>query len=364
MKEVIDLTKNLVRFESTHSKPQEIKRCFEFIKNELKNNGIKYRWIHHRKYPSLLVIPSNSFVPILLMTHIDVVDAPSHLFNPFEKEGKLYGRGSFDDKYAVALSMILLKNHLQYLQTQGKDQDDLPFGILITSDEEIGGFGGAKKVLQEIKTDFCIALDGGCLEKMVVKEKGLVKLRLVSKVETDGNPRPWLGENAVEKLIDDFIKIRNCCVRSVPEHPHRAVNICRIRSGKPRNRVPEYAEALLDVRYTENDKMDRLIETLKNELHSELSIESIEPCFDKGPSPYLRLLLDTAENTSVGFEDDTNDARFLSTYGIKGVVWGADGDRSQHTLKEHVNIESVYTLYHILNKFLKKGQTLTKIKKK
>ena len=195
---------------------------------------------------------------------------------------------------------------------------------------------------------------------MVVKEKGLVRLRLVYKVKKDGNPQPWLGENAIEKLIDDFIKIRNYCVRSVPEHPHRAVDICRIRSGKTRNRVPEYAEALLDVRYTENDKMDRMIETLKNKLHSKLSIESIEPCFDKGPSPYLRLLLDTTENTSIGFEDDTNDARFLSTYGIKGVVWGADGDGSQHTLEEHVNIESVYTLYHMLNKFLIKGRHLTK----
>ncbi|UCD89466.1 MAG: M20 family metallopeptidase [Desulfobacterales bacterium] len=360
MKAVIDLTKDLIRFESTHSKPQEIKRCFEFIKNQLKNNGIEYKWIHHHRYPSLLVLPANGFAPVLLMTHIDVVDAPSHLFNPYEKAGKLYGRGSYDDKYAVALSLILLKNHLHNLRTQGKDQSDLPFGILITSDEEIGGFDGAKKLLQEIPTAFCIALDGGCIEKMVVKEKGLVKLRLVSKVETVGKSPLWPGANAVEKLIDDFIKIRNYCVRSVPEHPHRAVNICRMRSGKPRNRVPDYAEAWIDIRYTENDNMERLVEILKNELHSEVSIESIEPRFDEGPSSHLRLLLEIAANTSIGFEDDSNDARFFSTYGIRGVVWGADGDRSQHTLDEHVNIESINTLYNMLSEFLEKGQHLTK----
>ena len=104
------------------------------------------------------------------------------------------------------------------------------------------------------------------------------------------------------------------------------------------------------------------METLKKELHSDLRIESVAPCFEAGPSSHLRLLLEIAGNTSIGFEDEANDARFLSVYGIKGVVWGADGDRSQHTLEEHVNIASVYKLYHMLNGFLEKGILLTKMK--
>jgi succinyl-diaminopimelate desuccinylase len=34
-------------------------------------------------------------------------------------------------------------------------------------------------------------------------------------------------------------------------------------------------------------------------------------------------------------------------------VWGADGDQTQHSQDEHVNIESVYTLYRILDEFMK-----------
>jgi len=317
MIEIIELTKNLIRFKSVHSKPMEIKRCFEFIESYLQNSKVQYKKFNHNKFPSLLAIPSRSFVPILLMTHIDVVDAPNNLFNPLEKDQKLYGRGSFDDKYGVALSLVLLKQHLHQLRKQGKDQDDLQFGILITSDEEIGGFNGAKKVLREIKTDFCIVLDGGCIEKIVVKERGLVRLKLVSRITAGRGPRPWLGENAIEKLIDDFIKIRNYCVRSLPEHWHRSVNLCSIRSEKPKNQISEHAEAIIDIRYTENDRMDSLIKKLEKELHSEIVIESIVPIFDNGSSSYLNLLLETANNTSIGFEDDTNDARFLSTYGIK-----------------------------------------------
>ena len=358
MREIIDLTKDLIRFQSIHSMPREIKRCFEFIENDLHKDGIACRWIDHSKFPSLLVVPSNAFVPILLMSHIDVVDAPNNLFNPLEKDHKLYGRGSFDDKYAVALSLVLLKKYWQQLQKQGKNQDDLPFGIVITSDEEIGGFNGAKKVLQQIKTDFCIVLDGGSIEKMVVKEKGLVRLKLVSDVEVDVRPQLWPGENAVEKLIDDFIAIRNCCVRSLPKHRHRAVNISSIQTGKAHNQVPKYAEAVVDIRYTKNDRMDARIEYLKKELHSQVMVESVEPVLDEGPTSYLNLLLEIADKTSIGFEDSTNDARFLSECGTTGIIWGADGDRSQHTLEEHVNIESVYELYYILDKFLKRAQNL------
>ncbi len=352
MEQIIPLTKDLIRFKSMHSKPEEIRRCVTFIENFLKTYEIEYRLLDHPKVPSILVAPSSGFVPVLLMSHIDVVDSPDERFVPVEKDQRLYGRGSLDDKYAVALSLVLLKKHLKRLRKQGKRPDDLPFGILITSDEEIGGFNGAKMALPKIKTDFCIVLDGGSVEKIVVKEKGLLRLKLISRGKTANDPRPWCGENALEKLIDDYIKIRTYFVRSAPEHWHRAVNISRIEAGKRIHRVPKYAEAMLDIRYTENDTMEAFIAKMQKELHSTVGIETIAPIFDEGPSPYLDLLLAISKNTAVGFEDGSNDARFLSEYGIKGIIWGADGDQSQHSETEHVNVESVYSLYGILNAFI------------
>jgi len=352
MEQIIPLTKDLIRFKSMHSKPVEIRRCVTFIENFLKTHEIEYRLLDHPKVPSILVVPSSGFVPVLLMSHIDVVDSPDERFVPVEKDQRLYGRGSLDDKHAVALSLVLLKKHLKRLRKQGKRSDDLPFGILITSDEEIGGFNGAKKALQKIKTDFCIVLDGGSIEKIVVKEKGLLRLKLISRGKTDDDPRPWLTENALEKLVDDYIQIRTYFVRSVPAHWHRAVNISRIESENRDHRVPKYAEAMLDIRYTENDNMEAFIAKMQKELHSTVVMETITPIFDEGPSSYLDLLLAISKNTAVGFEDGSNDARFLSEYGIKGIIWGADGDQSQHSETEHVNVESIYTLYHILNAFI------------
>jgi succinyl-diaminopimelate desuccinylase len=79
-----------------------------------------------------------------------------------------------------------------------------------------------------------------------------------------------------------------------------------------------------------------------------------EPLFLGGESPYLGLLLEISAGAEVGFEHGASDARFLQEHGISGIVWGADGDLSQHSTEEHVNIESINRLYRILDGFMKK----------
>lgn len=358
--EIIRLTKDLIRFKSTHSNPTGIRSCTEFIENYLKDANIEYRLSVHQNVPSILVLPNRQtdFSPVLLMSHIDVVDAPEKLFDPLEKGIKLYGRGSLDDKYAVALSLVLLKKHLKHLKKLGKKQQDLPFGVLITGDEELGGFNGAKKVLQGLTTRFCIVLDGGSVEKIVVKEKGRVGLKLVSTVKNTPAGKPWQGENAIEKLIEDYAKLKTLFVRSSPEHWHRSINFRRIHTGEFHGQTPEYAEALLDIRYTENDNMEELIDWMGRELQSDITVETIDPLFDECELSYLNLLLSISKKTRIGFEDGTNDARFLSVNGIKGIIWGANGDRSQHSLTEHVDMESVYELFERLDLFLKRSGEL------
>ncbi|UCF91802.1 MAG: M20/M25/M40 family metallo-hydrolase [Desulfobacterales bacterium] len=355
MEAIIQLTKDLIAFKSMHSRPEEINHCAEFIERYLRAHAIRYKRLDYENYPSILVMPPCGAAPVLLMSHIDVVDAPDELFRPVEKDGKLFGRGSIDDKYAAALSLVLLKEQLEKLRKENKSQDDLAFGILITADEEIGGFNGARKALQEIKTDFCIALDGGTVEKIVVKEKGIVKLKLISKGQSAHGSRPWLGENAIDKLFNDYRKIKGFFDQSTPDHWHRTLNFGIVAAGQSFNQVPDYAEATFDIRYTENDSMDELLERMQAQVDGELVVEMQEPLFRGGDSPYLDLLLEIAPNTIVGFEHGASDARFLSDYGIKGIVWGANGDMSQHSPAEHVNIESVNRLYRILETFIAKA---------
>jgi succinyl-diaminopimelate desuccinylase len=359
MEEIVALTQDLIRFKTTQSEPDEIQRCISFIEAYLNKCGAKYRRLDYNRTPSIIVRPENNVAPILLMSHIDVVDGPDELFLPRIKDNALYGRGSIDDKYAVALSLVFVKEYLQRLKKTGKSQNDLPFGVLITADEEIGGANGARKALPQIETEFCIALDGGSLQKIVTKEKGIVKLKLIARGKTAHGARPWLGENAIENLIADFRLLKTKFELSAPDHWHRTLNFSLIKGGKATNQVPDYAEALFDIRYTENDDMQAIFQNIQDEIKGELIVERKEPLFEGGDSPYLDLVLKISKDSDVGFEHGASDARFLSAHGIEGIVWGADGDMSQHSANEHVNIESLFKLYELLDAFFNKAKALT-----
>jgi succinyl-diaminopimelate desuccinylase len=315
-------------------------------------HGVSYRRIEHNGIPTLLVLRPDGYAPVLLMSHIDVVDADDELFEPRVENGKLFGRGSIDDKYAAALSLVLVREHLTKLKARGKTQAELPFGILISGDEEIGGHNGAQPALSQVKTDFAIALDGGRLDKIVVKEKGILRLKLIARGKTAHGARPWLGENAIEKLIADYFKIKAHFELTAPDHWHRTLNFSRIQAGKAANQVPDYAEALFDIRYTEHDDMDAVVEAIRKNILGEVDVVEREPLFQGGNSPYLDRLRKAAGNPAIGCEHGASDARFLSAFGIPGIVWGADGDNSAHSVDEHVNIDSLLALHKILDEFL------------
>ena len=352
MPDVIDLTQDLIRFRSMHSRPDEIQKCMAFIEDYLTRHGVGYRRIEENGIPTLLVMSPDGSVPVLLMSHIDVVDAPDELFEPRVKNGKLFGRGSIDDKYAAALSLVLAVELLQKLKARGRTQADLPCGLLISGDEEIGGHNGAKAALAQLKTDFAIALDGGHLRKIVTKEKGIVRLKLIGRGKTSHGARPWLGENAIENLIADYFKIKRHFELTAPGHWHRTLNFSRIQAGKAVNQVPDYAEALFDVRFTENDDMEAVVTAIRAEITGEVEVVEREPLFQGGGSPYLDRLLAAAGGPGLGAEHGASDARFLSAFGIPGIVWGPDGDNSAHAVDEHVNIDSLLALHRILNQFL------------
>jgi succinyl-diaminopimelate desuccinylase len=358
-REIIDLTKSLIRFPSVHGKGKALQRCAEFVEQHLADSRARYRRFDCGNTPSILVLPEGDTVPILFMSHIDVVAAPEGQFEPFEEDGRLYGRGSLDDKYAVALSLVLLREHLVRLRRANRGQGDLPFGLLITSDEEMGGFDGAGELLRSLRPEFAIVLDGGSPQEMVIKQKGFVKVRLTARGRSAHGSEPWLGENAIDMLIDDILKVRRMFRPSSPDHWHRTVNLSILHSGRPGaaesfNQVPDRAEAVLDIRYTEKDDVPALLARLEAEVNSEMDVEFKGPLFQGGSSPYLDLLLDVAKDAKLGFTHSASDARFLTQYGINGIVWGADGGGSAHSETEHVRIDSIQQLYEILNQFVRR----------
>ena len=350
-KELVDLTAELVRFQSMHTLPEEINRCACYIEEYLDQYQIPYQRMDCEGIPSILAMPACGSAPVLLMSHIDVVAADAALFEPIEKDGRLFGRGTLDDKYAVALSLVLLKELTLRFRENKRDEAELPLGVLITGDEEIGGQNGAKKALAHVKTDFCIALDGGSLKKIVTKEKGIIHLKLTAGGVAAHGSRPWLGENAIENLMADYEVIKTFFEETREDRWHRTINFGFIRAGESINQVPDRAEAIFDIRYTENDDVKSLLSAMSGKVKGDLEVIKQESIFLGGNSRYLDRLLGVAEESRTAFEHGASDARFLKEFGINGIVWGADG-QGTHAKNECVNIDSLHEMYCILDVFL------------
>lgn len=352
--DLINLTKELIKIPSTNSRPDKIQECGQWIQSWLSKRNIQFTAVSHNNVPSLLVLPKETYSPVLLMSHFDVVETEnSGLFDPIERNGNLYGRGSIDDKYGVALSLTLFENHLNHLNKAGKGQDAMQFGLLLTGDEEIGGANGTKKAIDHFSTDFFITLDGGNPDLIVTKEKGILLLELTAQGKAAHAARPWLGQNAFDILAGDYLRLKELFTGKEENNWNKTVSLTQCTAGtSSTNMVPGSARALLDIRYTEKDDPDEIIEQIRKSIISHVHVKAKEPVFSSGSSHYLDRLISHSNGSRIGSEHGASDARYLASRGIPGVIWGAEGEMSQHTEDEHLVISSFFDIYGRLNKFL------------
>ncbi len=355
--ELLQLTKELIRIRSTDTYPEKICECADFIENWLAKESIIYERHNNNGVPSLVVLPSpstESGTKVLFMTHFDVVEAEDEsLFSPRVKNGKLYGRGAIDDKYGVALSLLLFRERLTALQKKGLSQKDMRFGLLLTGDEEVGGANGAGAVCNNLSTDFFLALDGGNPDLIVIKEKGVIRLELEAVGKATHAARPWLGKNAFDLLVNDYIAVKSLFSETRPDHWHKTVSLTRCRAGNGSvNMVPGRATAILDIRYTEDDNPQHIITSIQRVVTSKITVLDKIEVFFGGESPLFPLLQEHSGGARFGFEHGASDAGYLSTRNIPGAIWGADGELSQHTEEEHLVLDSFYSLFERLNNFI------------
>jgi succinyl-diaminopimelate desuccinylase len=347
--EIVHLTQDLIRIPSMHSRPQEIMRCADFIIEWCGRQGIAARKIVHAGTPSVLAMPAAQ-ARLLLMTHFDVVDAPEELFSPRIEGDRLCGRGAIDDKYAVALSLILFRDRLRRLERTGRTQADMALGLLITGDEETGGENGAAKALREIDAEYALALDGGGPDRIVTREKGVIDITLTATGAAAHGARPWLGRNAIDMLLEDYARLRDLFRDDgTADHWRRTVNFGKIRAGESINQVPHVATGWFNIRYTEDDDPQGLADAIAARVQSRVTVLSVIPVFASPPSPMTDLLLEIASGAVLTREHGASDARHLMDRGIPGAIWGAEGYGTQHGLEECVSIPSIEQLHRRLS---------------
>lgn len=355
-----EILKKLVSFKTISQEKIENKRAIDWIKKEVRKLPVFYKEFNFGGFPSLIITTKKTKKPkLLLAAHLDVVPGPEKMFSPKIEGKKLFGRGVYDMKFAIACYLKLLED----LKDEIKNYD---LGIMITCDEEIGGFYGTKKLLEEgFRAKIVFLPDGGRDWNFEIKAKGAWHLKLKSFGKSAHGSRPWEGEGAIEKLIAFLQKLKSYFKKEpcgLKDHWHPTLNIGKIEGGKATNQVSDFAQAFLDIRFTEKKEKKKIEKILRNLLSKfkgmELEEIVLANCYSVDPkNKYLQIFSRIAKEkfnieTSFVSSHGSSDARFLVERKIPVILIRPKGG-GHHSEEEWIDLEDLKKYYEVLKEFVK-----------
>jgi len=204
---------------------------------------------------------------LMIVAHSDVVPAGTGWKTPpfkgTEKNGKMYGRGSGDNKGPMAAAMIFLSE----LKKQEKELKGT-VSLFIAADEEKGSALGAEYLLKEkkIKPDYVLIPDVFTENREIsIGEKGLLHVKAIAKGVQAHASEPWRGKNAIEKITSFVCELGKWKLPTAKAKHFggTTMNIGMISGGNAPNTVPNYCEAVIDFRYPPGMKASKIVSGLR-----------------------------------------------------------------------------------------------------
>lgn len=359
---IADLLESLIRRQTVASRLDELKGVIDDAEAFFRGKGLHLRRYEVNGKPSLVVTFQETRHPeIMFAGHLDVVDAEPEQYEPRRENDRIWGRGALDMKGPTATMMQLFAD----LAEEGKRPD---IGLMLTTDEEVGSPDGVGYlVLQEgWGAKFAVIPDGGQNFSLVVGEKGALHFRVKATGRAAHGSRVWDGENALDKLIRFYEKLRSAggfpdepC--GDPEHWHPTLNLGVIHGGKKVNIVADEGVMELDMRFPEPWTSETALELVKNTMAQfpDLSLEVTtrgEVVYTPPDNPYLQRFVRIVTQTigtepAMTREHGATDGRFFAEKGIPIVILYPVGG-GIHSREEWVSISSLGTLYRIFRAFL------------
>ncbi len=356
-KNVLEVTKDLIKIPSSPNRSEAMQQVFDYAKDFFQADKNLFIKTYLRNGKSSLVVSTvDSLSPdVLMIGHLDVVDADLAMFEPKEENGKLIGRGACDMKSENAVMMCLMSE-------LAESSNPPSVALMLTLDEETGGIDGVNYLIDEIGYCCKVALvpDGSSSpEEIILANKGVLHLRLSVKGVPAHGSAPWLGENAIDKLIQAYQKIRMVFpVGNDSDHWYDTCNLGTISGGKATNQVPDSASCTIDIRFTEKNSSSVILNLVRQtvpECLVEIIVSGL-PCSTPTSDPFVQLFNEVLKNkfnlsARYGRNCGGHDGRFLSALGIPVIVTRPiSGD--QHSEKEWVDIESLKNFVDIYREFI------------
>jgi succinyl-diaminopimelate desuccinylase len=354
MKEIIKITKDLIKIKSTKDDLKSKQEAINYIKNYFNKNKFKIKKYNINNNPALFVCnKSEEKLDLLLNGHLDVVDGEDNQFEPLEKGGKIYGRGAGDMKAGCAVMVKFLK-----------DFSDKNFkksvGLLLTTDEEVGGANGVgylmKNQLKNLKPKVVVVPDGGeNLRTIILNQKGILQVKIEAKGISAHGARPFWGDNAIEKLLNIYEELKKKFPNPSERVWKNTMNLGRFYGGKAINKVPDKAEMFLDFRFIKKNDRENIIKKI-SQVTKDFKVLAEGDPFVQEKNELLscyKKIVEEEIKKKVFFDkiEGASDARyFLKKESL--VIVTKINCGNIHGDKEWVEIKEMEDFYNILNKFI------------
>ncbi|HEX6153194.1 MAG TPA: M20/M25/M40 family metallo-hydrolase [Solirubrobacterales bacterium] len=351
--ELVVLAQRLISYETCE--PKAISKAAGFVEGWLEARGIGVQRDEARGLPVIKAEVGPEGAPtVVLHGHLDVVPGFSEQFEPKVEGDRLYGRGAYDMKGAIAAMLMVI--------AAMREQDRVRVRLGIVGDEESeedSERGSDHLVDSGFTGDFAITGEPTDLH-IGIEAKGVLALRLEVTGTAAHGATPWLGENAVLNAIDVFRSIE-----SLPFARHSSelfdrpsINLGRIVGGDALNKVPDRCVIDVDIRYLPDQDPEEILSQVR-----EISGIEVQALLTRPPatvdreSPYVRALRRSTtehhdgEPMSVG-RDGASDAVSFLRVGVPAVEFGPVG-AGHHGPGEWVSVSSLETYRQALESFLR-----------
>ena len=351
--ELLALAKRLIGYET--SDPESIVEAAGFVKGWLEARGIEAEHDLVRGLPVIRAEVGPEAAPtVVLEGHIDVVPGRPGQFEPRLDGDRLYGRGAYDMKGALAAMMVVTA------ALKDSERVRVRLGVVGDEESEEGEERGCDHLVDSgFLGDFAITGEPTDLH-IGIEAKGVLALRLEVAGRAAHGATPWLGDNAVLAAIDVFRSIE-----SLPFARHSSelfdrpsINLGRIWGGDALNKVPDRCVIDVDIRYLPGQDPAAILAAIR-ELPgvSASALLTRPPATVARDSPFVRALREAAaahhdgEPMSVG-RDGASDAVSFLRAGVPAVEFGPLG-AGHHGPEEWVSVSSLHTYRQALESFLR-----------
>ncbi|MEU1184575.1 ArgE/DapE family deacylase [Streptomyces sp. NPDC005820] len=300
---------------------------------------------------------------LMLNGHLDTVSLADYDGDPLDpqiRDGRMYGRGTFDMKGGIAAMMVAAAR----ATARGPLRGDVLLACV--ADEEHGS-SGTEEVLESFTADAAIVTEPSHLE-VTLAHKGFVWFDVRIDGRAAHGSRPDLGIDAIAKAGHFLVALEKLGRRLAqgPAHPllgTGTVHASVIHGGEEASTYPAHCRVTLERRTVPGESpdsvereltavLDHLTATVPD-FHYDLTRGLHREPFEADPeAPVVRTLTHHAEQALghppvVRAEPFWTDCALLDRAGIPCLLFGVDGEGA-HADTEYVDLASLDRLTDIL----------------